>query len=60
MKTLSREEVILIKEIDSKIKNKFRLEWLDTVVILKSKKFPDMDVKLSGFIGKLDIPDKSL
>ena len=38
MKELSKAESLRVKEIDSKVKNKFRYDWLDQKFVLKTKK----------------------
>ncbi|GFN88405.1 hypothetical protein PoB_001491100 [Plakobranchus ocellatus] len=60
MKTLGKNDLGRAKEIDAKVKNRFRYEWLETTVNLKSKKLSEIEVTLGGSIEKLDLPGKAL
>ena len=59
MKTLGKHESSRVREIDVKIKNKFRFEWMETTVLLKSKKCNECEVKLGDSIEKVDVPGKA-
>ena len=51
-------DIIQCKEIDKQVKNKFRFEWLETVVRISSEKLglQEREVRLSDCIQKVDIP----
>lgn len=59
MKVLGKADACLAREVDKSVKNKFRFEWLETAVVLKSKKLGPMDVKLADCIEKIDVPGKA-
>ncbi|GFO04973.1 hypothetical protein PoB_003147800 [Plakobranchus ocellatus] len=60
MKTLGKNDIGRAKEIDAKVKNRFRYECLETTVNLKSKKLSEIEVTLGDSIEKLDLPGKAL
>jgi hypothetical protein len=59
--TRPKGEIILCRGIDKNVKNKFRYEWLETVVKVESKKhgLAETEVKLSDCIDKIDIAGKA-
>lgn len=59
MMTLGKHEVGRAKEVDAQVINKFRFDWLETSVTLKSKKLNEIEVKLGDSIEKLDLSGKA-
>ena len=60
MKELTTSDVVRIKDLDSKIKNKFRFMWLEDGLTIKSKKGDSITICVGGSIVKVDIPGKVL
>lgn len=60
MKVLTKGDVVLAREVDKDVKNKFRHVWLETVVKICSKKLGTLETKLSDCIDKVDIAGKAL
>lgn len=60
MRPLAKGEVGLAREVDAKIKNKFRFDWLDTVVKVTCKNAGDVEIRLIDSIVKVDIAGKAL
>lgn len=62
MKFLTKDQESLILEIDSNVKNKFRLDWLDRKVTVKVKigsKFDEVTEALGQFLKKPDVAGKA-
>ena len=60
MKELTKSDVVRIKELDSKIKNKIRFMWLEDSLTIKSKKGDIVTICVGDSIVKVDIPGKVL
>ena len=60
MKELTKSEVVRIKDLDSKIKNKCRFIWLEDSLAIKSKKSDSVTICVGDSIVKVDIPGKVL
>ena len=52
---LTKSDVVRIKDIDSKIKNKFRFMWLEDSLTIKSKKGDSVTICVGDSIVKVDI-----
>ena len=60
MKELTKSDVLIIKDLDSKIKNKFRFIWLEDSLTIKSKKGDSVTICVGDSVVKVDIPGKVL
>ena len=60
MKELAKSDVVRVKELDSKIKNKFRFMWLEDSLTIKSKKSDSVTICVGDSVVKVDIPGKVL
>ena len=60
MKELTKSNVVRIKDLDSKIKNKFRLMWLEDNLTIKSKKGCSVTICVGDSFVKVDILGKVL